>query len=156
MTIYFTTDSHLGHKNIHTFRNVASSEENDRLFFEEARRKLNKNCLIYFLGDVMFDIKYLEMIKDLPGRKKLIKGNHDELLTAENIQGVFESVDGIIKLKKFWLTHAPIHPLELRNKINIHGHVHSETIQHDKYINICPEEIGQYFITLEEIRERYC
>jgi len=154
MTIYFTSDPHLGHKNIHKLRDVASPEENVRLFFEEARRKLHKRCLIYFLGDVMFDIKYLEMIKALPGRKKLIKGNHDELLTLENIKDVFESVDGIIKYKKFWLTHAPMHPDELRNKVNIHGHVHYATIPDKRYVNICPEETGQYFITLEEIRER--
>lgn len=66
---------------------------------------------------------------------------------------VFDDVQGFMKYKEFWLSHAPIHPNELRGKVNIHGHVHSATIDDDRYFNTSLENIGYKPISLQEIRK---
>ena len=156
--IQFCTDPHLGHKNIAKFRSfVKSTEDNTEQFTLEAAAKLNKRSITYFLGDVAFDLESLDKIAQLPGRKILIKGNHDDMIPTRRQAEVFEEIYGLIKYKKFWLSHAPIHPDELRGKINLHGHVHGSTVMcgdhiDRRYMNLCPDVTGQYFISLDEVR----
>jgi calcineurin-like phosphoesterase family protein len=55
------------------------------------------------------------------------------------------SVSGMIDYKeKAILTHCPIHPsqLEFRYSFNIHGHVHKNSIDDARYINVCAEMIN--------------
>jgi calcineurin-like phosphoesterase family protein len=61
-------------------------------------------------------------------------------------------VAGIIKYKGFWLSHAPIHPEELRGKPNIHGHVHTNTLNDSRYFNASLENIGYKPVSIEEVR----
>ena len=66
---------------------------------------------------------------------------------------------GLEKYKGAWLSHAPIHPAELRGKINIHGHVHyanvlDETGKLDnRYFNVSLENTGGCPIALNVIKE---
>jgi calcineurin-like phosphoesterase family protein len=55
--------------------------------------------------------------------------------------------------KEFILTHCPIHPsqLEYRYKYNIHGHVHENSINDPRYINVSAEVIDYTPKTLEEL-----
>ena len=101
---------------------------------------ITKNDLVYVLGDAAFTLEGLETLRALPGRKILVRGNHD-CLHVQMYLSVFEDIHGITKYKKVWLTHAPIHPDELRGRKNIHGHVHWATIPDDRYINVSAEVI---------------
>ena len=156
--INFCADPHLGHKNIHNFRGfVSSPEDNTSKFLLEASKKLNKRGVTYFLGDVAFDKESLDLIGGLKGRKILIKGNHDDKVSSLEQLQVFDEIHGIFKYKKYWLSHAPIHPHELRGKINLHGHVHNATVKRfgivdKRYLNLCPDVTGSYFTSLEEVR----
>ena len=158
--IHFCADPHLGHKNIHKFRDfVSSSEDNTYRFLKEAGLKLHKRSITYFLGDVAFDEESLELVGGLPGRKILIKGNHDNQVSTKLQSLVFDEIHGLFKYKKFWLSHAPIHPNELRGKVNLHGHVHSATIKRfgfidRRYMNLCPDVTGRYFMSLDEVRQK--
>ena len=67
----------------------------------------------------------LHQLGRLNGNKNLILGNHDIQLRD---WVYFNKVVGFEKYKGTWLSHAPIHPAELRGKLNIHGHVHYATI----------------------------
>jgi calcineurin-like phosphoesterase family protein len=55
------------------------------------------------------------------------------------------SVSGIIYYKDVCiLSHCPVHPQELTYKrahYNIHGHVHENSLDDPKYINVCAEMI---------------
>ena len=79
----------------------------------------------------------------MPGRKHLILGNHDldrphrGMLQLMRVFG--DRIYSLHKYKGFWLSHAPIHPSELRGKRNIHGHVHSNTLDDNRYYNACLE-----------------
>lgn len=167
MSTLFVGDPHLGHKNIHKFRNhVISSQHNDDLFLEQWRTHVKKKDIVFVLGDVVFDYEALWKLEGLSGRKILIKGNHDNEIHTSSLLNVFEEVHSMVRYKKMWLTHCPIHPDELRKcPVNIHGHVHNFSVlapcgtkEDPRYINMCPEKIypayGKYFLSLEEIRDR--
>ena len=68
----------------------------------------------------------------------------------------FKDIRGTHQLDKFILSHIPIHPESLsRWRGNIHGHVHDNTLQDDRYINVSVENINFTPIDFEEIRSRY-
>jgi len=158
MSVYFTSDPHLGHKNIAKFRDyVKDSEDNTRIFLEDYEKLISKNDVVYFLGDVAFDEESLDHLRHLKGRKILIKGNHDDFVPTGLQTQVFEEIYGILKYKSFWLTHCPIHPAEMRGRRgNIHGHVHSETLPDDRYLNVCCDNLRPYngssLISLDQVR----
>jgi len=155
--VLFCSDLHFGHKNIHTFRPGMDSEEDNRWrICEDWRKRVSKRDIVYVLGDACFTMDTIFEFGDLPGKKILIRGNHD-LLDTQVYLKYFDGVYGLLKYKEFWLSHAPIHPVELRNKVNLHGHVHYATIPDKRYLNCCPENLypnfGSYLISLDEVRQ---
>lgn len=129
--VYFLSDLHLGHKNICKFRpGFTSVEEHNALIKENYHKRVTKRDTVYFLGDVAFDAESLADVKTWAGAKKiLIAGNHClDHFSMKDLVEAYDEVYSLKKYKEFWLSHAPIHPDELRGKINIHGHcVDSET-----------------------------
>lgn len=119
---------------------------------------MEKKDHVYVLGDACFTTETLFEFGDLPGAKKiLVRGNHDTLDTSAYLKH-FTQVYGIIKYHEFWLTHVPIHPAELRGKVNLHGHVHYATLPDKRYFNCCPENLrkefnGSSLVSLDQIRE---
>lgn len=160
--VLFCSDLHFGHKNIGKFRNSLISdnteEENRRRICEDWRKRVTKRDIVYVLGDACFSMDTIFEFGELPGKKILVRGNHD-LLDTQVYLKYFDGVYGLLKYKEFWLSHAPIHPNELRGKVNLHGHVHYGTIPDKRYLNCCPENlwplVGSSLISLDEIRKFY-
>jgi calcineurin-like phosphoesterase family protein len=151
---YVMGDMHFGHKRITEFRpEFTSQEEHERYIVAQWEQTVSARDKVWLLGDVAFTREGMEKVNSLPGRKFLIRGNHD-CLSEDTYSYVFEEVHGIIKYKRsgrhpVWLSHAPIHPDELRGCKNIHGHVHQNTIKDSitglpdrRYENMCPEVAG--------------
>jgi calcineurin-like phosphoesterase family protein len=171
MSVFFTSDPHLGHKSIAKYRTfVRDTQHNTQLFIEDWLKHIRKNDVVYMIGDVAFDDESLELVASLPGRKILIKGNHDNFVSTKAQAKVFEEIYGMISYKSAWITHCPIHPDELRSrKFNIHGHVHNKSIMRRKnlfwqeedprYVNACVDVVypkyGTMFLTLDQIKKRY-
>jgi len=160
---WFCSDLHFGHKNIHTFREwCMDEEENRRIITDDWNEKVGKRDHVYVLGDACFTMETIFEFGELPGAKKwLIRGNHD-LLDTQVYLKYFDGVYGLLKYKEFWLSHAPIHPVELRGRVNLHGHVHYNTIPDMRYFNCCPENLRETFkkgshrpslVSLDQIRE---
>ncbi len=169
--IWFCSDLHWGHKNIDKLREpcgVASEQDNREKIQKDWIKCVRKNDDVYVLGDAAFTEATVHDFGGLPGRKFLVRGNHDKLDTQTYLK-YFEHVYGILKYKEFWLTHAPIHTSELRGKVNLHGHVHFDTvtlpweefdddtpIADSRYFNCCPENLwptfGSALVSLEQIR----
>ena len=152
MSVYFCSDLHFGHKNIQKFRQfVLSQNHNEQFICNAWKNKVTKRDDVYVLGDVAFTMEAIDLFKDLPGRKFLIRGNHDLCDTAAYLK-VFTEVYGLLKYKEFWLSHAPIHPDELRGRVNLHGHVHYASIPDSRYFNCCVENlIGTFQSPLVEL-----
>ena len=144
--VYVIGDLHFGHGNITHFRKDFSSEAFHREWImNKWVAKIKKRDVVYVLGDAAFTIDGLLSIGELPGRKILIRGNHD-LLPIQMYLSVFEEVYGAFKYKRSWLTHIPILPRELRGLVNIHGHTHMDPRvlgEYDsKYFSTCCEHIN--------------
>jgi calcineurin-like phosphoesterase family protein len=161
--VYFISDLHFGHKNILNFEPVLRSGltylENMYNIADNWIKTVRKRDLVWVLGDCAFTEEGFRVLESLPGRKKLVRGNHDNYYTTEDWLQIFETVESLVYYKKFWLSHCPIHPNELRGRTNIHGHVHSNSIRdiygvRDKrYINVCCEAVGNAPINVEKIKD---
>jgi calcineurin-like phosphoesterase family protein len=174
--IVIWSDTHLGHKNIHKFRTqFNSADEHHEYIYGTLEDTINKRDALWLLGDVAFDEYWLRKVADLPCSSiHIVLGNHDtDSDRRKNISlftELFSSVHGLVKKGPFWFSHAPIHPQELRGKINVHGHVHSNTVIHrnykamvdngtidreivkdKRYVNACPEATGWKPIVYQEL-----
>jgi calcineurin-like phosphoesterase family protein len=133
-------------------------EDNTEKCFASWNKLVTKRDVVYVLGDAVFTTDALTEFKKLPGRKHLVRGNHDALDTGAYLKA-FEQVYGLLKYNEFWLSHAPIHPNELRGRVNLHGHVHYSTIQSHHYFNCCSENLlpicEEWLISLDQLREYF-
>lgn len=150
-------DAHLGHKNIGKYRGFDSEAEHAEMVKENYHQVVTKRDVVYFMGDAAFTFEALDEVGTWVAEKKiLIVGNHDleRGITMEHLCSVYDEVYAFKKYKEFWLSHCPIHPDELRGKVNIHGHVHEHTINDARYFNTSLENINFRPIDLATLRER--
>lgn len=137
---YFTSDLHLGHKNIiglcgRPFENV---DEMDEVLIEKWNSRVKKNDVVYILGDLAWDKKRVTYyLEQLSGKKVLITGNHDSSWAKrEECRGYFEGIYPYLEV------HLNMHPItmchypmlewrssreETGRKLGylIHGHIHN-------------------------------
>lgn len=145
MTIFFTSDTHFGHKNLLTMPNgrpFKTIEEHDQAIIDNWNSVVKPGDLVYILGDVSMGAspEYLEKIfKQLQGASHLLLGNHDRkkemayLLNKNLLQSLRDYHELKYKDKyenayKFILFHFPI--LEFNGAyrkpfIHLYGHIHS-------------------------------
>ena len=138
--IWFTSDMHLGHKNILKFCNrpFDNVEEMNFKLIENWNSKVKENDIVFNLGDVAFGnpsfIK--DCLSQLKGKHYLIIGNHDlKNLNNKSVLDMFEDVSFqrylIIDGRCVYLNHYPFlcYGGVYRNPENtvyqLYGHVHS-------------------------------
>lgn len=163
--VFHVGDLHFGHKNIAKFRPtvggilVNDESEHREVVIQLWNATVAKRDVVWLHGDILFDASLLHHLGRLNGNKNLILGNHDVQLKD---WVYFNKVCGFEKYKRSWLSHAPIHPAELRGKINIHGHVHYATITDEtglpdrRYFNVSLENTGGCPIAYNVIMELLC
>ena len=154
--IYFIADTHFGHRNICKFRTEFSCpEEHDETIIANWNSIIKKKKqIVWCLGDTCMENKeydFTELLGRLNGEIRLIRGNHDWLPTWYHSH-IYPPLHSKYKC---WLSHAPIHPQELRGKINIHGHVHQQSIPDKRYCNVSAEVINYTPKALDDIRKEY-
>ena len=159
---YFSSDWHLGHKNILRWRSQFKSiEEHDNHIILNHQKVLTKRDILVVCGDVAFTQESLARLDEIQCAKKvLILGNHCTEgrgeITMEDLLVMFDEVHamkkGSYQKVGFWITHCPMHPSELRGKpFNIHGHTHLATIDDPRYINVCLEHTNYEPIWIEDL-----
>ena len=132
--IYFISDLHFGHFNIIRFDNrpFTSIEEMDTEIITNWNSKIKDTDTVYILGDVSWynNQKTYEILKQLKGKKILIKGNHDKLVQDINCRKQFIEITDykeiILNNQLIVLSHYPIMfwKNQWRNVIHLYGHVH--------------------------------
>jgi len=162
MTIFFIGDTHFGHKNILTFkredgsplRDFASIEEMDEHLVNCWNSVVKDSDTVYHLGDVVMNRRNLPIVFRLKGKKILIRGNHDNAPLNELIVH-FDEIYGTYNFKDMILSHIPIAPQCLeRFGVNVHGHLHANSMNDPKYFNVSAEQIDYTPISLEEMRKK--
>ena len=130
--IYFTSDLHLGHKAVIKMQNrpfLDVDEMNKKLIFNY-NSIVKPDDTVYILGDLSYRIPVdyaNDLIKQLNGKKILIKGNHDKHYDPELFEGIYDYLELSINKVPVILMHYPL--LEWnkshRGSIHLHGHIHS-------------------------------
>ena len=152
MTIWFTSDWHLGHKRIldYTDRPFGSVEEMNEALVSNHNLMVGPKDTTYFLGDMIMGgwKNNIHHIDRLNGTKRLVLGNHDapfirkgkpnyDEVMAEYLNH-FDSVVFAGMYSGFVLSHFPYEGdshdedrydearMEDEHRPLIHGHVHSK------------------------------
>lgn len=126
MKFYLIADTHLKHDKMQTYcQRVPNFTE---IIHRNIMNTLTpKDCLIH-LGDVGIAKKedWAWMIPLWPGKKTLIRGNHDRQISCSQWMdlGFDFACDGL-KFRNMWLTHEPSTSLADGCELNIHGHLHN-------------------------------
>jgi len=161
-SVWFTSDSHFGHKNILEYekehRNFSTIEEMNEFLIEKWNSVVKPKDTIYHLGDFCFGRKNIDIAARLNGNKQLILGNHDCYPSIDYLK-YFEKLYGVTYWKQCVLSHMPVHHngLGARWMLNLHGHLHSKTVQIpaigcDRYGNQVPymkDDINYFNVSVE-------
>jgi calcineurin-like phosphoesterase family protein len=146
--IYVIADLHLGHINIATrwrgFQDEFYMNEHIVKCWNEV---VNKRDTVWILGDItMENSRDYYVLDRLNGIKKVVLGNHDKPSNIKELLTYVNCVSGGFQHKNAWLTHIPVHPSEIENirsiDVNIHGHVHENSIDDSRYINVSAENVN--------------
>lgn len=146
MSVYFTSDLHLGHRNIIAScgRNFMSVDEMNETLIYNWNMKVMKDDDVYILGDFSYrsSVHVATYLRKLLGKKHLILGNHDLkwIKNIENMNEYFVSICDMqlisIENKLITLTHYPMlewnrsrYASRQENSTSwlIHGHIHNDT-----------------------------
>lgn len=136
---FFTSDLHLGHKNIISYDNrpFTNVKDMNSTLITNWNNTVSTEDTVYILGDFSWmSIKdTLLLLKQLNGQKHLIKGNHDRVQNKE-LQGCFVSITDYkeLKIEEHFLVlcHYPM-PFFNRHHhgaIHLYGHVHNSQEWH--------------------------
>lgn len=140
MKHWFSSDLHFGHKGILQFcpnsRPYASVEEMNQALIKNYQEQVSPEDHVYLLGDIFFcrADPAIEIIKQLPGHKHLIYGNHDKVIRSNStLRSYFTSISDYKEIKvegrDVVLFHYPIWEWSRIQYGSYHlfGHVHGNT-----------------------------
>lgn len=146
--MFVISDTHFGHARMLEFkdkdgnpvRRFESAEEMDQYMVERWNSVVGPKDRVYHLGDVAINRRCIETVGRCNGKKVLIKGNHD-IFRLKDYAPFFEDIRAYkVFHPKAILSHIPIHPDSLeRFALNLHGHLHLQTLDDPRYLNMCVE-----------------
>jgi calcineurin-like phosphoesterase family protein len=164
MTVRFISDPHIRHENMAIKRGFPDSYHHDENFTMQWNLIVHKRDVTYILGDLTMEKNNYSFLDRLNGTIHIVGGNHDKIGHSKYILEYVNGFAGMVKYRskqygKFWLTHCPIHPMELDidkakgfTSYNIHGHIHDAyKIPDKRYINVSAEVIDYKPKTLKEL-----
>ena len=142
--IFLISDLHFGHRNMAIKRGFKDEIEHDNFIIQKWNSVVDKKDTVWILGDITMEkATSYPLLDKLNGFKKVVLGNHDQPQHIPDLLKYVNSVCGLIKYKGFILSHCPIHETELeRYYKNIHGHVHENSLNDDRYINVSCEAVN--------------
>lgn len=134
--IYFTADTHFGHKNVIRFeaRPFQTAEEMDEALIRNWNGKVSPEDEIFILGDLTLKgpKRANELLEQLHGRKYLIRGNHDGYVDhvsfhKEHFLWVRDYYELTYQGRLFVLCHYPLLSWNRMRAgaFHLHGHMHN-------------------------------
>jgi len=136
--IFFTSDTHFSHANIMKYCNRPWSnvEDMNETLINNWNKVVNKDSIIFHLGDFAWGNNWMPILNQLNGRKILILGNHDLKNKDSNaLKNGFEYVCQQLYInvehRKVILNHCPLlcyggtYRQDDDKVYQLFGHVHS-------------------------------
>lgn len=164
---FFIGDLHYGQNNVHqSIRpEFSSPREHDNYIHAKIMEKGNKTRVLWLTGDTFLSSSSFWRLEEYRLRWQqvnIVLGNHCHkglARKATKMKGV--NVFGPIRRFGFWITHLPVHPIDIGRGKNIHAHNHNRvtvidhTLKKDpNYFCTSAEAIDYTPISLREIKER--
>lgn len=179
--IYFTSDLHFGHEKVAGLRGFDSTEAHDDALCENWEASIRPRDTVYVLGDLAASspTHALSLLRQLPGTKRLIAGNHDPIHPMhsksdkwhDDYRLVFQSVSIMGEVSfaggKALLSHFPYEtdrhePRHLQWRPRnygmplLHGHLHvAERRTSSNELHVGVDAWGLFPVTREELEEEY-
>lgn len=127
MKTYLIADTHFNPDNIETY--CQRPADFTRLLVREWANAVHPEDTIIHLGDVAIG-NYGQfvgnMLNSLPGRKILVRGNHDRKHSNSWwMTNGFDFACDAMLFRNAWLTHEPSRRWPPHAEYNIHGHLHN-------------------------------
>lgn len=180
---FYTSDHHWGHKNIISYCNrpFSSLLEMHRVFVANYNKTVTRDSKVLWLGDCFFGdythpVVMEGLLKELKGKKYLLRGNHDKFVkTSTFLKAGFEAVfqthfTAKIKDTPVRYSHYPymdaghitaLRPAKEDNLPLVHGHTHEALkLTNDNTVHIgvdawdfCPASVEDvHQLVLEAIK----
>lgn len=93
MSNFYIADCHFGHANVINFdsRPFTSVKEMDAIMIENWQKAVTKRDTVYILGDFIWskENEWMSILRQLPGNKFLIRGNHDPKQFSAEVENCF-------------------------------------------------------------------
>lgn len=158
MSLWFTSDTHFGHKNVIKYCNrpFQTVEEMDEVLIKNWNSRICPNDVVYHLGDVAF--RSVEetnaILKRLNGKKILIRGNHDKKINSSLFEGVYNYYELKVQDKFIVMCH---YAMRVWNKshhgsYHLYGHSHGTLPQHGLSMDVGVDANEFKPISFEEIK----
>jgi calcineurin-like phosphoesterase family protein len=160
---WITADTHFGHANALKFKREDGSplrdfpgvDAMDEYMIARWNERVKPGDYVYHLGDVIFDMRKLDMIMSrLNGKKRLILGNHDPL-KGNKLSQYFDKVEVWKRFDQFGIvaTHLPLHESALAVKYtrNVHGHIHAMDLKSPRHLCVSVERTGYAPVNVDEL-----
>lgn len=150
------SDTHLWHENIIKYAG-RPADHHDRIL-SAWREMIAPGDLLLHLGDIAMGRRHLleELASSLPGRKLLIRGNHDRQSVAFYAACGFTLVSPFSGKYQGWeirFTHRP-DPEWVRvgnRRLNAHGHIHEKLMNDLRFLNLSVEQTGYQPVRLHAV-----
>jgi len=137
LNIFFTSDSHYGHRNIIKYANrpFTSLADMNETMIANWNNVVQKNDHVYHLGDFVFGSKkYSKSVVDrLNGKIHVVLGNHDKSINNDVCRGRFEWVKEahwlkLDKERRFYLHHYACRTWResIHGSYHLYGHSHGK------------------------------
>ena len=151
---YFISDTHFGHANLVRIARTEFSDivRHDMTIRQNWQNTVGKDDEVWMLGDFAYRCGYaLEpLLRDLPGHKHLVMGNHDHTWIKQNPKALeqFESVQQMAEIDlnglHLFLCHYPMVTWNHKphGSIRLHGHCHAKLAEHNRLSNDLRFDVG--------------
>src|SRR6056300_1835070 len=156
--IFVISDTHFNHEAILTFKDYAgkpprtfdSVEQMNECMLDNWASVVKPDDTVIHCGDVLFGVDKVDWMTanfaKLPGKKRLVLGNHDNV---KMLAPFFKDIQLWVDLPGLIFTHTPMHESTLAEKhrfvepkINVHGHIHTNPSPEGPYKCVCVEQIN--------------
>jgi calcineurin-like phosphoesterase family protein len=123
MRRWIISDTHFGHSELQAHERRPADV--DARIAGAWNRIIKPEDLVIHIGDVAFNfVRLKDFLDSLPGKKILVRGNHDSKSVTYYMSNGFDFACDGITISRVYFSHKPSPTLPKDAEYNIHGHFH--------------------------------
>lgn len=158
---WIISDTHFGHDNI--IKYCGRPQEHEQLMLDAWHQRIGPDDVVLHLGDLLLDRRgdIAPKVAKLPGKKFLLKGNHDRR-SSKYYQGLgFRLIRQSFALPYMgWqvvFSHRPDYDKDFicyPKHLNVHGHIHQRLLDDRCYLNVSVEHTDYKPLLITELLDQ--